>query len=176
MERLTKSRFWKVLEKIELAVMIITAILTVAIMFGETALRAVNININGFEEYLLMIVFWMYMIGAAHGSRTKSQITADFVGIFMKEGLLKDILGLLKMVLTLILSVIFLWWAFQLVLWGIETGARTSLWRIPFAVGYASIFAGIVLITFYNIVYLFESIGLFVKKRGKKKTEVMEGR
>lgn len=176
MEKLIQSRFWKFLEKFEIAIMAITAALTVIIMFGETALRAIHININGFEEYLLIIVFWMYMIGAAYGSRTKTQITADFIDMFMKDGTIKNILILVKYVLTFVLGAIFLWWAFDLLLWGIETGAKTSLWRIPFYTGYASIFVGLVLITFYNLVYLLEYISTFLKTRSNKDSEMTEGR
>jgi TRAP-type C4-dicarboxylate transport system permease small subunit len=153
--RIEHTKFWLFVPKILHWVIIVTASIVTLIVFSETVLRLFKwANFNGYEELLIMVAFWLYMIGCAHGSFEKSQIKADIVEIMLKESAFKDIIRVLREVLTVVLSVWFTVWAFNLIIYAISIGSVTSVYRIPMVFGFTSIFVGVGFMTFYNIVYM----------------------
>jgi TRAP-type C4-dicarboxylate transport system permease small subunit len=142
----------------------------VLIVAGACILRLFNINFSGFEELLVMVAFWLYMLGCAHGSFEKSQITADILAVMMRAGRFKDILTLFRSVLTVALCAVLFVWTVQLLIWAIGIETRTPVYRIPMAVGYASMVVGIGLSLFYYICYLLDNIReLYGKYAGGKR-------
>lgn len=168
MKKREENVLWRGLLWIENAIIIIACIGTTVVVAAACILRVFDINLIGFEEILIMIAFWLYMMGCAYGSYEKSQITADILEVMMPEGLPKGILRLVRNILTFILGIIFLYWAMQLVMWTIEMDTRTPVWRIPITVGQGSIFVGLLLVSFYNLVYLYDEIKAFTAEHIKK--------
>ena len=160
---LEKTLFWRGLVKFLRLGLIVFGILVAVITFAAVIARALNINLLGYEEILIICAFWLYMIGTAYGSYEDSHIKADIIVIMMKEGFTKDLIALLRNALTLILGVIFLLWAWQLFQWTIENGQQTPVWRIPVTVSQSSILFGLVLATFYHAVYLYDEIKSFTR-------------
>lgn len=168
MNRLKQTFFWRALEKFLKIGLIVSAILVTSITFAAVITRALNINFLGYEEILIICAFWLYMIGAAYGSFEKSHITADILVVMMPDNYAKAIISILRNLLTLVLGVIFLLWAYQLFQWTIELQQKTPVWRIPVTVAQSSLLFGLGVITFYNIVYLYDEIKAFVMKFIKK--------
>ncbi len=149
-------------------VIMVTAVIVALIIAGACILRVFNINFIGFEELTLLVVFWLYMIGCSHGSYEQSQITADILEQMLPPSKGKRVLRLIRYILTFILSAIFLYWAFDLVIWTIQADTRTSVFRLPVAIGQSSIFVGLLLSTFYNLVYLVDEVKVFFGKTSVK--------
>lgn len=168
MNRLKQTFFWRALEKFLKIGLIASAILVTSITFAAVITRALNINFLGYEEILIICAFWLYMIGAAYGSFEKSHITADILVVMMPDNYAKALISILRNLLTLVLGVIFLLWAYQLFQWTIELQQKTPVWRIPVTVAQSSLLFGLGVITFYNIVYLYDEIKAFVMKFIKK--------
>ncbi|MCL1809337.1 MAG: TRAP transporter small permease subunit [Clostridiales bacterium] len=162
------NAFWRALASVERFVIILTAIGTTLIVSGACILRWFNINFNGFEEILIIVAFWLYMIGCAYGTYEKSQITADIVEVMMKECFAKELIRLVRYTLTFVLGAIMMYWALHLLLWTIEMDTRTPVYRVPTAVGQSSMLLGLVLLTFYNAVYLYDNIKEFVSRHVAK--------
>jgi len=160
--------FWKILASAERLVIGVSAIGATLIVGGACILRVFNINFAGFEELLILVVMWLYFVGCAYGSYEKSQITADIVEIMMKECFVKEVVRLLRSIVTFTLGAIFMYWAMQLVTWTFTMDTRTPAYRIPVVVGQASVLAGLILVTFYNGVHLYQDFKVFVR-RGLKK-------
>lgn len=175
MKRREDNILWKTLANIQRTVIIIAGAATTIIVAGASILRVFNINFIGFEEILVMVAFWLYMIGCSYGSYEKSQITADILAVMMPEGLAKSILTLTRNIITLVLGIIFLYWGLTLVMWTIEMDTRTPVWRIPVTLGQGSIFIGLSLVTFYNIVYLYDEVKIFILTYLKKPTSKSPG-
>lgn len=169
MNRLEKSAFWRGLQSILRIGLIASASLVTLITFAAVITRALNINFLGYEEILIICAFWLYMIGAAYGSFEKSHITADIIVVMMPDNYAKAIISILRNLLTLVLGVIFLLWAFQLFQWTVELQQKTPVWRIPVTVAQSSLLFGLVVITFYNVVYLYDEIMAYVNKFIRKK-------
>lgn len=169
MNRLENSAFWRGLQSILRIGLIASASLVTLITFAAVITRALNINFLGYEEILIICAFWLYMIGAAYGSFEKSHITADIIVVMMPDNYAKAIISILRNLLTLVLGVIFLLWAFQLFQWTVELQQKTPVWRIPVTVAQSSLLFGLVVITFYNVVYLYDEIMAYVNKFIRKK-------
>lgn len=152
--KIEKTMFWRGLPKVLQWVIILTASGTTLIVFVETAFRVFDfLNFNAYEEILIIVAFWMYMMGCAYGSYEKSQITADILEAMMKESLAKDIIRVIREVLTVALGVGFLYWGWGLIQYSFAIGSVTPVFRIPMTVGYASVFLGMILWLFYSTVY-----------------------
>ena len=168
MNKLEKSLFWKGLEKFLKFGLIVTSSMITLITFAAVITRAFNINFHGYEEVLIIFAFWLYMFGAAYGSFEKSHITADIIVATMPECFAKALIAMLRNTLTLILGIIFLYWAFNLFQWTIVMQTKTPVWRIPVTVSQSSLLFGLSMVTFYNVVYLYDEVKAFVLKYIKK--------
>lgn len=168
LKRIEDSALWRIIASAERLVICVSAIGATLIVGGACILRVFNINFAGFEELLILVVMWLYFIGCAYGTYEKSQITADIVEIMMKECFAKEIVRLIRSILTFVLGVIFMYWAMQLVTWTFTMDTRTPAYRIPVVVGQASVFVGLILVTFYNGVHLYDDVKAFIR-RGLKK-------
>ncbi len=168
MNKFEKSFFWKGLEKFLKFGLIVTASMVTLITFAAVITRSFNINFHGYEEVLIIFAFWLYMFGAAYGSFEKSHITADIIVATMPECFAKALIAMLRNTLTLILGIIFLYWAFNLFQWTIVMQTKTPVWRIPVTVSQSSLLFGLSMVTFYNVVYLYDEVKAFVLKYIKK--------
>jgi TRAP-type C4-dicarboxylate transport system permease small subunit len=170
-----ENAIWRAIVSIQRVAIIIAGSGTTLIVAGACILRWFSINFIGFEEILIMVAFWLYMVGCAYGSYEKSQITADILAVMMKEGILKDILTLLRGVITLVLCAIMLVWAFSLVQWAFTMNTRTPVFRIPMTLGYCSMLFGLGMSSVYNIFYLYDTVrDLLRKYAGKRMPEEKE--
>lgn len=168
MNKLEKTIFWRVLAKIQEYILIILGVIVAGIVAIETIGRFVGFNFSGYEELLVISVFWLYMFGCAYGSYENSQIRADILETLMKEGTAKDVLVTIKLILTLILGAIMLVWAIQLVQWSTEQQTMTTVYRLPMTIGHSSMVVGLSLTTFYNLIYCYDGIKKFYLTHIKK--------
>lgn len=166
--KLQKSIFWEALVKFLRFGLIVSNILVVLITFAAVVTRTLNVSLLGYEEILIICAFWLYMFGSAYGNYEKSHIAADFLFVIMKDGLVKEVLMILRDILSVILGAVFIFWAFQLFQWSATNGQLTPVWRIPVVVSQSSLLFGLGVGTFFNIVYLYNDIKGFYLKRIKK--------
>jgi TRAP-type C4-dicarboxylate transport system permease small subunit len=166
--RLERTLLWSGLQKLLRFGLVVSSVMVTIITFAAVITRAMNINFLGYEEILIIFAFWLYMLGAAYGSYEKSHITADILVVSMPEGMTKSLVMILRNLLTLVLGVLFMMWALQLFEWTIEMQQKTPVWRIPMTVSQSSLLFGLGIITFYNIVYLYDEVKLFIQKFVKK--------
>lgn len=161
----TKNPAWNLLLKVQRFILVVTCAALTLIISGACILRFFGINFVGFEELATLVAFWLYMIGCGHGSYEKSQITADIVELLLPESRGKELMRVIKWILTFILGVIFAFWAFQLLMWSLQTNSRTPAFRFPNAWIQSSILVGLVISSFYNLVYLKDEILIFLGKK-----------
>ncbi|HOA42588.1 MAG: TRAP transporter small permease [Anaerovoracaceae bacterium] len=172
MNKLQQTKFWLLLEKFLRFGLIVCGIAVVAIVFMATVTRAAHVAFKGYEEFLVIFAIWLYMFGTANGSFEKSHITADILAIMMKEGLVKDILALIRSLLTLVLGFMFFTWALQLTQWTIIMGTRTPTWRIPMTVSQSALLFGLTIATFFNAVYFYNDIKGFIMKYKERRAGI----
>lgn len=166
--RLERTLLWSGLQKLLRIGLVVSSVMVTIITFAAVITRALNINFLGYEEILIIFAFWLYMMGAAYGSYERSHITADILVVSMPDNFARAMVTLLRNLLTLVLGIIFLVWAYQLFGWTIEMQQKTPVWRIPVTVSQSSLLFGLGIITFYNLVYMYDEVKLFILKFVKK--------
>jgi TRAP-type C4-dicarboxylate transport system permease small subunit len=156
---------WKILLKFEKIGIIVTGIGVTGIVAGACILRFFNINFAGFEELLVVVAFWLYMLGCAYGSFEQSQISANIIEVMMKAGLPKDLFALARLVFTTVLCGIMCYWAFTFFALSIVAGTQSPVFRFPMAIGYVSMVIGLGLSTVYNICYTYDAIVAILRRK-----------
>lgn len=137
---------------------------TAAILWVEVTGRIIGHNWTGYEEILTIAVFWMYMLGCAYSSREDTHIKADIISVMMKDGFVKNLLGVIRWILTTALCLVLFVWSIGLIQWSIEQGNETPVYRLPVAIGQFSMVFGFGLSSVYNIIYLIDSIRKLIGK------------
>jgi TRAP-type C4-dicarboxylate transport system permease small subunit len=159
-----ENAVWKFALTVQRTAIIISGAGAALIVSSACILRWFHLNFAGFEEILIMVAFWLYMVGCAYGSYEKSQITADILDVMMKEGRLKDIFTLTRSVLTLVLCAVMFSWTVSLWLWALEMNTATPVFRIPMTIGYFSMVFGLGMSVIYNAFYLYDTVRDFLRK------------
>lgn len=131
-------------------------------------------NLYGYEEWVKLLAFWLYFIGAAIGAYNRTHVSADLVNAYLPDGKVKDSLTVLKNFITVCVAALFAYYGYVFFMFGfmgpLGTGIaipKTSVWRISLWVGYLSVFLGLVFMVYYFARDLVISLReLFGRKKG----------
>jgi TRAP-type C4-dicarboxylate transport system permease small subunit len=113
-------------------------------------------NLYGYEEWVKIIAFWLYFIGAAVGAYNRTHVSADLVNAYLPDGTLKNFLIVVRNLITVCVALLFTWYGYDFFMFGFRgplgTGIAipmTSVWRIPMWIGYLSVFLGLLFMVYY---------------------------
>jgi len=114
-------------------------------------------DLFAYEEWVLMIAFWVYFLGGAMGSYENSHVKADFLLSLIDSVRTKWIVVNCTIFLEAIIGIVLSHWGW-LMLWE-EISAypdwqRTTGLELPFVIPKLGIFLGFVLMTFYTSLHL----------------------
>ena len=158
----------------------VSFILLTVIIGAATFVRYVlEGDLYGYEEVVKLLSFWLYFAGAAWGAYNRSHVSADLVQSFVPEGRVKRFLVFLKDLITVAVSLLFVWYGYDFFMFGLlgprGTGVavpKTTIWRIPLWTSYLAIFTGLVFMAYYFAVALIESASDMLRGgRPKGRTE-----
>ena len=133
------------------------SMLLTVIICAATILRyCFEIDLFGYEEWIKVFAFWLYFMGAAYGAFEGTHISADLVQSYMKPGLCRRLLLVLRNVITFGISCLFVWYGwnyFKFDLMGpLSDGrftAKSVLWGIPAWCSSIAIFTGLFFMAWY---------------------------
>ena len=128
-------------------------------------------DLFAYEEWVLVVAFWLYFIGGAQGSFDNTHIKADFMAAMISSARARWLLANLTLALELAALVVMCWWGAVMVLEDVAEypgWPKTVAWKIPFVVPRFGIFLGFVLMGLYTALHLYVSV-----RRGP--TEAREG-
>lgn len=133
-----------------------TVALTLIICAATFFRYIVKGDLYGYEEWVKIFAFWLYFLGAALGSYNRTHVSADLVNAYLPEGIVKNLFALLKNLITVGVAILFTWYGYEFFMFGYQgplgTGIaipKTTVWRIPFWVGYLSVFLGLIFMSTY---------------------------
>lgn len=165
------KNMWNSLLKAENAIMMTANIGVVILVFISVLMRYIlQKNTGGMEELIVFVATWIYFVGGAIGSYENSHITADFLSVFIHNEKAKEMIGMLRHLITFIILVGASYCAVELLIYSITNPSATSILKIPMIVIYLPIFVGIFLMTFYTVVHFVEAL-LRIIGKGKKEVE-----
>ncbi|MGE5679037.1 MAG: TRAP transporter small permease [Pseudomonadota bacterium] len=161
-KKLEDTFFWKALLDVERWILFITSALSVLIIVAGVFMRYVlNLDLFGMEEIMVIVAFWLYFIGAAHGSYERSHISAEIISVYVKSEKIKAFLKVIESTITSFVVVVLTYWGWRYFIWGLTKGARSTGWKIPLVTSQSAIFFGFALMAFYSIYYLIKDIQRF---------------
>ena len=152
-----------------------SSVLLTLIICAATFFRyIVKGDLYGYEEWVKFLAFWLYFMGAAIGAYNRTHVSADLINAYMPEGRLKAFMFFLKNLITVAVCLLFTWYGYEFFFFGFDgplgTGVaipKTTVWRIPFWVGYLSVFMGIGFMSIYFTRDLFLSACALVRRADK---------
>jgi len=141
-----------------------TVVLTLVICAATFVRYILQGDLFGYEEWVKFAAFWLYFLGAAIGAYNRTHVSADLVNAYLSYGTLKNSLIFLRNLITVSVCVLFAWYGWEFFWFGyagpLGTGIaipKTTAWRIPFWVGYLSVFLGLSFMAFYFMRDLIQS-------------------
>lgn len=150
---------WVLLRKIENTIMIASTILLVSLVLIQVALRYIfKMPLMGVEELATMTGFWMYMIGAASGSRERNHIRADLLRSVMKNERTYEKIQSVVTFITFILACVMTNWCWNYVTWSMKSRELSPALMIPMVYSQASLLASSALMSFYFFIELLDHI------------------
>lgn len=149
-----------------------TVALTLIICVATIFRYIVKGDLYGYEEWVRILAFWLYFLGAAIGAYNRTHVSADLVSAYLPEGKFKDFLTFLKNLITVGVSLLFAWYGYEFFMFGFQgplgTGIaipKTTVWRISLWVGYLSVFIGLVFMAIYFIRDLIHSMRILFRRK-----------
>ena len=153
-----KSAALKTLLRVQKYVLVVASLVMAVTFFLVVILRYVfQADLFAYEEWILVIAFWLYFIGSAHGSWEGSHIKADFLSAFIKSASVRRFFVLLVMVIEVSVLAVLAGLGAYMVWENIAQYPRwsaTVAWRIPFLIPHFGIFLGFSLMLFFSALRL----------------------
>lgn len=156
--------------------MVLTIILPVLIVIQVLLRYVFKAPLFGIEELMLFPIIWLYMIGGANASRTRSHIDCGILTLYIHEGTKgRAVFNLIRSVVSVVVSLWLSYWAYWYFMYSLKAWKISPLLKFPMFLGESAIFIGLVLMTIYSTVELKD---VFIDLRymfKKDKTEIVEG-
>lgn len=140
-------------------ILIVASSFLVLVVFTEVVLRYVFEHpIFGTDELASMIAVWVYFIGAAHASYTRTHIEGGFLASIFKKSSVVDTIRLVVLVFTLIVCFIFIFMAYEWCLWTVQNNVTTTSLFFPKIWGEVAMLIGAILMSVYFAIETIEIV------------------
>lgn len=153
-------------------ILVITGTAVGIMIIVNAAFRFLAIDWFGSEELTLFVAFWLYFMGAACASREGTHICADMIALFTDNVKILSVVGVIKNLVGLAMSVTFTVWCAQYVAWQAGLGAKSVVYKLPVIISTIPILICFVLWSLYLLRDLIISARSFT---AKKEASDMEG-
>ncbi|MES9994880.1 TRAP transporter small permease subunit [Desulfovibrio aminophilus] len=136
-----------------------TSVLIVGmICYAVLARYIFSSDFYGSEELIQMLAFWLYFMGAAQGSREKSQISADILTCYIKNETWRRLTVLTKDFLTAAICLLVTGWAIKFVIWGFVMKPQSPVFKLPMLIPHFAVALGFVLMSLYHVTYFVQGL------------------
>lgn len=156
-DRLQRPVRWMV--AVKGAFVSIACLIMAATFFCVVILRyGFQADLFAYNEWLLIICFWLYFMGAALGTYDDTHINADLLSFVTDNPRLKRLRKVIVTVIELIISIAIVYWAVLMIYDEFDsypTWQTTVALKIPFLVPRMGILIGFVFMTFYSALHLY---------------------
>lgn len=147
------------LQKVMHFIIIISGCIMALTFFSVVILRyGFNANLFAYEEWLMVIAFWMFFMASAVATHNRAHICADILGVFIKK---PTTMWVRTLTVKLIELVILCYLSYLGVSMIIEEIAVYPMWqmsialKIPFIVPRLAICLGFTMMTVYTALYIY---------------------
>lgn len=139
---------------------IVTASLIMAVTFGfvVVARYGFSADLFAYEEWLMVICFWMFFMASAMGTYDKSHVNADLLGFIIENKRTIWLRNVIVEVIELLVTCAIIYWAYLMLSDEISyypNWQTTIALKIPFFVPRFGIFLGFLLMAVYSALHLY---------------------
>lgn len=139
---------------------IVTASLIMFVTFGFVVVGryVFSTDLFAYEEWLLIICFWMFFMASAMGTYDKSHVTADVLGFVIEDPRKLWMRNVCVEIIELLVTICIVYWAYLMLADEISyypNWQTTIALKIPFLVPRTGIFLGFVLMGLYTALHLY---------------------
>jgi len=106
--------------------------------------RFINYSVVGLHEIISTAALLFYMVGAILASRNKAHLMVDWLDQQLTSPRARAIHALIVALLTTTITLIFVYWAYRMLAWGMERPQWTPAYHIPLWLPQMSILLGAV--------------------------------
>ena len=157
-------KIWNGLVYLQELIMVVSGGIIIVLVFVEVLLRYVfGSPLFGIEELICIIAMWLYFIGASYGAYERSHIKAELMYIWFKKPRSYALIKAISSLITFVLSIIIISWAYPYFIWGITKGETSQALLLPMVLSQSVIFFSAILMSFYFFVelidYILQSLG-----------------
>ncbi len=118
-------------------------------------------DLFAYNEWLLMVCFWLFFMGGALGTYEGSHINADLLDYLTEDQRLRWLRKLVVTAIEVGVSVALVYWAVLMIYDEIESYPNwtvTPALKIPFLIPRAGILVGLLMMSFYSALHLYALI------------------
>jgi len=135
----------------------VTSVLLTILICAATFVRYVlKGDLYGYEEWVKLLAFWLYFMGASIGAFNKTHVSADLVHAYLPPGIVKKSMIFVKDLITVGVTLLFVWYGYDFFMFGfmgpLGTGIaipKTTIWRISLWTSYLAVFSGLIFMALY---------------------------
>lgn len=147
------------------AVVILGLLIAGAFVLGIFVRSVLGVAIFGLEELILIAVVWFYMLGGLLASKDRSHLCADFIPLLIKSDFLVAVFKVIATLVSIVTAIFFVWWGYDLLMWGVKKNPVTAVFSIPYYVSQSSLFFAGILFVVYLIRDLVDDINCLLELR-----------
>lgn len=118
-------------------------------------------DLFAYEEWVLMLAFWVYFLGGAMGSYENTHVKADFLLSVIDNVRTKWIVVNCTLFLEILIGAVLSYWGWLMLneeIVAYPDWQRTTGLELPFFIPKLGIFLGFVLMTFYTSLHLYSGL------------------
>jgi TRAP-type C4-dicarboxylate transport system permease small subunit len=115
-------------------------------------------DLFAYNEWLLIICFWLYFMGGALGTYDGSHINADLLSHVVDSPRFNWARRVLVVTIELVIGIVIVYWAVLMIydeIISYPSWQTTVALKIPFLVPRAAILLGFILMAFYSALHLY---------------------
>lgn len=153
-------------------IMTLTGIATCTFIVVAGCMRYfLKMDFYGYEELTLFCAFWLYFMGSAIAGKKDTHINANMISMFCKNEAVIKVVDLVKIVISLVMCVFATKWCFDYVLWSIQLGSKSNVFKFPNVIAQFPMFVSFLVWTLYLIRDLVKAVLGFKNKEVKEEVE-----
>lgn len=151
---------------------VISGIAVCGLIFAGAIMRYIlHTDFYGSEELILLAAFWLYFMGSALAAKHDTHIQAEMLDMFIKNAKVHKVAEVIKHVISLGMCILASVWSIQYVIWNINIGMKSNVFRFPMFITVLPIAISFVIWTLYCLRNIVKSI----MDIGNKEQKVMGG-
>jgi TRAP-type transport system small permease protein len=163
-----------ILSKILQAITVFLTIALPVLVVAQVLLRYVfQVPLMGIEEIMIFPIIWLYFLGGAQASRTRTHISCGILTLYIKKEKTMAVFNVARSTISVVISLWLTYWAYWYFEYSLRVWKSSDLVKLPMFFAESALFIGLVLISFYTALEVIDMIRNLINIMNNKHKEVI---